>query len=131
MKSLPFFSNSYPNKITKFYQKLNFIVQVLDKMNKLRDIKVYEMLTLDKLPKIMGDFLRLDHEWQEFLNLAEPLRNRTNRNLKTLHNSEKHEKYKRENIFQRKGRKFKDRQPKPKTSVCKIVSSIEWSGPGR
>ena len=131
MSFLPFFSNSYPNKITKFYKKLNFIVQVLDKMNKLRDIKVYEILTLDKLPKIMCDFLRLDHKWQEFLNLAEPLHNRTDRNLKTLHNSEKHEKYKRQNIFQRKGRKFKGRQPRPKTSVCKIVSSIEWSGPGR
>ena len=35
-------------------------MQVFDKMNKLRDIKVYEMLTLDKLPKIMGEF---DKSW--------------------------------------------------------------------
>ena len=77
-------------------------------MNKLRDIKVYERLTLGKLPKIMGGFVRLDDEWQEFLNLAEPLHNRTDRNLKTLHNSEKHEKYKRQNIFQIKGRECKN-----------------------
>ena len=31
-------------------------------MNKLRDIKVCERLTLDKLPKIMDDFVRLDDE---------------------------------------------------------------------
>ena len=32
-------------------------------------------------------------EW-DFLNLAESLRNRSDCNLKTIHNSEKHEKYK-------------------------------------
>ena len=62
MTSLPFFSNSSPNKIHKFYKKLFSIVQVLDKMNKVRDIKVYERLTLDKLPEFMGDFVRLDDE---------------------------------------------------------------------
>ena len=79
-------------------------------MNKLRDIKVYERLTLGKLPKIMGGFVRLDDEWQEldFLKLAESLRNWSDRNLKTLHNSEKHEKYKRQNIFQIKGRECKN-----------------------
>ena len=42
MISLPFFSNS--------------------SLNKVRDIKVYERLTLDKLPEFMGDFVRLDDE---------------------------------------------------------------------
>ena len=37
-------------------------MQVLDKINKLRDIKLYERLILDKLPKIIGDFVRLDNE---------------------------------------------------------------------
>ena len=42
----------------------------------------------------MGDFIRLDHEWQELdvLKLPESLRNRTDLNLKTIHNSEKPEK---------------------------------------
>ena len=31
-------------------------------MNKLRDIKVDERLALYKLPKIMGNFVRLDDE---------------------------------------------------------------------
>ena len=85
MTSLLFFSNSYLNKINKFYKKLFSIVQILHKMNNLRDIKVYERLTLGKLPKIMGGFVRLDDEWQEldFLKLAELLCNLTDRNLKT------------------------------------------------
>ena len=99
--TFPDFSNSYPNKIYKLYDKLVVIVQALDAMNKLRDVKVEESLTLDKVPEIIGDFVRLDDEWQEldFLKLAESLRNWTDRNSKTIHNSEKHEKYKRESIF--------------------------------
>lgn len=109
--------------MNKFHQKLFFIVQVLHKMNELRDIKVYEMLTLDKLRKVMGYFVKLDDEWQEidFLKLAASLCNWTDRNLKTLNNSEKQEKNLRENIFQIKGRECKNRESNPKASVCKIV----------
>ena len=76
-------------------------MQAIDTMNKLRDIKVYERLTLDKIPDIIGYFLRLDDEWQEldFLKLAESLRNWTDRNPKEIHNSEKNDKHKRENTF--------------------------------
>ena len=70
-------------------------MQPLDTMNKLRDI------TLDKLPL--------------------SLRNWTDRNLKRIYNSEKHEKYNRENIFKTKGRQCKNRESNPKTSVCNIV----------
>ena len=92
-------------------------------MNKLRDIKVCERLTLDKLQKLKAGFVRLDDEWQEldFLKLAESLRNRTDRNLKTIHNSEKHEKHKRENMFQIKKREGKNSLSNMKTSVFKIV----------
>ena len=92
-------------------------------MNELRDVKLYKRLTLDKLPKIMGDFFRLDDEWQEldFLKLAGLLRNRTDPNLKTLHNSDKHEKYKCENIFQIKKRECKTHESNAKTSACQFV----------
>ena len=53
--------------------------------------------------------------------MSESLRNRTDRNLKMLHNSEKHEKYKRENIFQIKGREYKIHESNAKTSACKVV----------
>ena len=58
------FSNAYPNEIKKSYDKLVVIVQPVDTINKLRDIKLYECLTFDKLPKIMDDFFRLFDECQ-------------------------------------------------------------------
>ena len=58
------FSNAYPNEIQKSYDKLVVIVQPVDTINKLRDIKLYECLTFDKLPKIMDDFFRLFDECQ-------------------------------------------------------------------
>ena len=63
--SLPVVSNSNPNKIHKFYEKLIVSVQALDTMHKLRDIKGYAKLNLDKLPGIRADLVRLDDEWQE------------------------------------------------------------------
>ena len=72
-------------------------VEALDTMHKLRDIKGYARLTLDKLPGIRADLVRLDDEWQEwdFPKLVESLRMWTDHNPKKIHNSEKHEKYKR------------------------------------
>ena len=49
----------------------------------------------------MGDFFRLCDGCQEFdfLKLTESLCNWTDRNVEAMHNSEKYEKYKREDIF--------------------------------
>ena len=76
-------------------------MQALDKRNKLIDIKWCMKLTLHKLRGIKTDLVRLDDEWQKwnFPKLAESLRKRTDRNPKTIHNSEKHKKYKRENVY--------------------------------
>ena len=60
--SLPVVSNSNPNKINEFYEKLIVSVQPLDTMHKLRDIKRYVRLTLHKLPGIRADLVRLDDE---------------------------------------------------------------------
>ena len=64
--SFPVVSNSNPNKTHEFYEKLIFSVQAVDTINKLRDIKGYVRLTLDKLPGIRTDLVRLDDEWQEW-----------------------------------------------------------------
>ena len=74
--SLPVVSNSNPNKIHEFYEKLVVSVQTLDTMQKLRDIKGFVRLTLDKLPRIRADLVRLDDEWQkrDFPKLVESLR---------------------------------------------------------
>ena len=64
--SLPVSSNSNSNKIHEFYEKVIVSVQALDTMNKLRDIKEYVRLTLDKLLGIRADLVGLDDEWQEW-----------------------------------------------------------------
>ena len=64
--SLPVVSNSNPNKIHKFYEKLIVSVRALDAMHKLKDIKGYVRLTLNKLPLIRTDLVRLDDEWKEW-----------------------------------------------------------------
>ena len=58
-------------------------------MPKLRDIKGFMRLTLDKLPGIKADLVRLDDELRErdFPKLVESLRKWTDRNPKTMHNS--------------------------------------------
>ena len=58
--SLPVILNCNPNWIQEFYGKLTISVQVLETMKKLKDIKGYVRLTLDKLPGIRVDLLRLD-----------------------------------------------------------------------
>ena len=102
--SLPVVSNSNPNKI-----QLVVSVKALDTMHKLRDIKWCMKLTLNKLPRIRAELVRLDDEWQEwdFPKLEESLHKWTDRNPKTINNSEKHQKYKRENVFQ-----IKEQEPK-------------------
>ena len=106
----------------------------------MRDIKGYVRLTLDKLPGIRADLVRMDDNWQEwdFPKLVESLRKWADRNPKTIHDSEKHEKYKRENVSQIKEQESKNRESNPKTSAgiyceklghktseCESVSSIE------
>ena len=62
--SLPKITSSHPNKINEFYEKLVTHVQALDTMGKLKEIKGYVRLTLDKLPGIKYDLVRTDDKWQ-------------------------------------------------------------------
>ena len=73
---LPVIQNSHPNRIHDFYENLVISVQVLDTMNKLKEINGYVRLTLDKLPRISADLVRLDEDWQEwtFPQLVDALR---------------------------------------------------------
>ena len=63
--SLPVISNCNPNRIQEFYEKLSISVQALKTTKNLKDIKGYVRLTLDKLPGIRADLVRLDDNWQE------------------------------------------------------------------
>ena len=110
--SLPVISNCNPNRIQEFYEKLTISVQALETMKKLKDIKGYVRLTLDKLPGIRADLVRLDDNWQEwdFCQLVDSLRRWTERNPKTAGNPEKN--FRRENLFQ-----VRDKDQKP-AYVC-------------
>ena len=63
ISSLPVIWNCNPNCIQEFYEKLTISVQALETMKKLKDIKVYVRVTLDKLPGIRVDLVRLDDNW--------------------------------------------------------------------
>ena len=68
-------------------------------MKKLKDIKGFVRLTLEKLPGLRADLVRLDDNWQEwdFCQLVDSLRRWAERNPKTAENPEKN--FRRENLF--------------------------------
>ena len=68
-------------------------------MKKLKDIKGYVRLTLDKLPGVRADLIRLDDNWQEwnFCHSVDYLRRWTERNPKTAGNPGKI--FRKENLF--------------------------------
>ena len=79
---LPVISGTNPVRINEFYEKLVTNIQTLESMGKEKDIRGYVRLTLDKLPGIRADLVRLDEDWQEwgFSHLVEALRKWCERN---------------------------------------------------
>ena len=61
--SLPVISNCNPNRIQEFYEKLTISVEALEIMKKLKHIKGYVRLNLDKLPGIRANLVILDDNW--------------------------------------------------------------------
>ena len=97
-------------------------------MKKLKDIKGYVRLTLDKLPGTREDLVKLHDNWQEqdFCQLVDSLRKQTERNSKTAENSEKH--FRRDNLFQLRNKDQKSayvcyycETPGHKSSECDLV----------
>ena len=101
--SLPIVFGSHPNKVHDFYEKLISSVQALETMRKLNEIKSYVRNTLDKLPGIIADLVRLEDSWQDwgFSELIKALRKWTERNPKIIA-SEKTPK--RDNVYHTKER---------------------------
>ena len=89
--SLLVIQNSHANRVHDFYEKLMISVQTLDTMNKLKEINEYVRLTLDKLPSIRADLVRIDEDLQEwtFPQLVDALRKWTTRNPKIIPSPEK------------------------------------------
>ena len=90
---LPTIHNSSLAKIKSFFEKLMASVQALETMGKLQDINGYVRMTIDKLPAIRDNLVRLDDDWQswKFSHLIEALRKWTERNPATDEKSEKHQ----------------------------------------
>ena len=98
-------------------------------MNKLKEINAYMKLTLDKLPSIRADLVRLDDNWQEwdFAKQVDSLRRLAERKPKNILNND--QKHKRESVFQTKEQKqcvcvYCDKQ-RHKASQCESVKSVE------
>lgn len=71
-----------PARICEFYETIVTNVQTLESMEKEREIRGYVRVTLDKLPGIRADLVRLNDDWQEWgvSQLAEALRKWCERN---------------------------------------------------
>ena len=102
--------------------------QALDTMNKLKEINEYVRLTLDRLPGIHADLVRIGEEWQEwtFPQVADALRKWTTRNPRIILSPESS--FTRENTYQTNNKNYKHRHREKyehKASDCKTVSDIE------
>ena len=79
---LPKLHGTEPAKVHKFYETLASHVQTLETLGKLKEIGGFVRGTLDKLPGIRPDLVRLDDDWQQwgFVQLVESLRKWCDRN---------------------------------------------------
>ena len=73
---LPATTETNPTRINEFYEKLVTNIHTLESMGKKKDIRGYVTLTLDTLPGIRADLVKLDDNWQvwRFPQLLEALR---------------------------------------------------------
>lgn len=80
--ALPLITNANPMKISEFSETLSYCVQALETMNKLSEVNGNVPMTLDKLPAIRGDLVRMDPDWESwnFAQLSEAIRLWTRRN---------------------------------------------------
>ena len=88
MIALPNVHGSQRVKLHEFYEKLATNVEALETMGKIKEINGYVRVSLDKLPSIRADLVRLhiDDKWQEwgFPQMLEALRKWCNRNPLSL-----------------------------------------------
>ena len=74
--SLQTLLGSQPGKVHEFYENLVTNVHALETFGKIKEINGYVRVTLDKLPDIRVDLVRLDDDWQDwnFSQMIEALR---------------------------------------------------------
>ena len=137
---LPVITSANPKKISEFSEKLSYCVQALETMNKLEQVNGNVPMTLDKLPAIRGDLVRMDPDWEkwDFAQLSEAVRLWTRRNPVDVKAMERetseqlHRRQERSNkLFQARGQ---ERKPSkcvycgdggPKSSECQKISTLD------
>ena len=89
--SLLVVSGTHSNHNHDFLENLYVSVQALTTMKKLKEINGYLKITLDKLPGIRADLVRLYDDWQEhgFTELTEVLGKWTDLNPRTFYPDKK------------------------------------------
>ena len=63
---LPVITSANPRKISEFSERLSYCVEALETMNKLSQVNGNIPMTLDKLPAIRGDIVRMDPDWENW-----------------------------------------------------------------
>ena len=136
LMSLQTVHGTQPGRVLEFYEKLVTSVQALETMRKLIEVNGYVRMTLDKLPAIRADLVRLDDNWQKwgFPQLIEALRKWCERNPVLIcdhQSSDKaNRKQRREKFFQVKQHEWKQRpcvycdSTEHKSSKCEKVKSV-------
>ena len=64
--ALPVITSDNPRRISEFSETLTYCAQELETMNKLSEVNGNVPMTLDKLPAIWGDLVRMDPEWEKW-----------------------------------------------------------------
>ena len=100
--SLLVIAGANPVRINEFYEKLMTGVQSLDTVGKLKEINGYVRITIDKLPGIRADLVRIDSDWHnwDFGQFVEQLRQWTERNPISFEKKPpEHQKGERERVY--------------------------------
>ena len=125
-----------PGRVHEFYEKLVTSVQALETMGKLIEVNGYVRMTLDKLPAIRADLVRLDDNWQKwgFPQLIDALRKWCERNPVLISDHQPNDignrQQRREKFFQVKQQVWKPRpcvycdSNEHKSSQCQKVKSV-------
>eukprot|EP00112_Aurelia_sp_Birch-Aquarium-sp1_P013324 Seg2820.4 transcript_id=Seg2820.4/GoldUCD/mRNA.D3Y31 product="hypothetical protein" protein_id=Seg2820.4/GoldUCD/D3Y31 len=127
--SLQTIHGSQPGRVHEFYEKLVTSVQALETMGKLIEVNGYVRMTLDKLPAIRADLVRMDDNWQKwgFPQLIEALRKWCERNPVLTSDYQSSDKV---NKQQRRERFFQVKQHEWKPRPCAYCDSTEHKSIG-
>lgn len=125
--NLPTIYGSNTTRIHEFYEGLLTHVQSLETMGKVAEINGYVRSTLDKLPGIRSDLVRLDEDWQDwkYHQLTDALGRWTERNPISNGFGRKEKNFNTHDEKQYKSRCVYCNKEEHKSNNCDTVKDIE------